>query len=576
MPQTVPADELHAMKYRGQGEDFREAMNRVAFGLHDNDRHYHTLREILLDQRFMPAGRIQSAIGSTRMVTAYNCFVSGVIGDSLTTGHGSIMQRASEAAQTMRMGGGIGYDFSTLRPRGELITTLQSHSSGPVSFMRIFNEICLCISSAGHRRGAQMGVMRVDHPDIEEFIRAKQNTTELRGFNLSIGITDEFMECLYAKKEFPLKWGGKIYRMVDAETLWEIVMRGTHDWAEPGVVFIDRMNAWNNLYYAETISTTNPCSEQPLPPFGACLLGSFNLAKYLRRKGISLIDADSALWYFDYDQLRADIPPVVRAMDNVVERSRYPLAEQRAEALTKRRMGLGVAALANAAEALGYAYGEAEFLEFEAKVLALITEQSYLASAALAKEKGSFPLYDAERYLAGKFIQSLPEHVRDAIKVCGIRNSHLTSIAPTGTISLTADNVSSGLEPVWSYSYKRPVNTPNGPVEMEVEDYGVAFLGVRGKLAHRVTANEHIAVLATAQKYVDSAVSKTVNMDGTMGWSDFKRLYTDAYDLGCKSCSTFNSDGKRMGLLVKQEDETAAEGGACTIDFETGVRSCDA
>lgn len=570
-PQTPAADRLHALKYRQRNEDFREAMNRVAFGLKDDDRHYHQLREILLPQRFLPGGRVQGAIGAMRQTTAFNCYVSGTIADSYTDGPGSIMTRAHEAAATMRMGGGIGYDFSTLRPRGSLIRKLQSQSTGPINFMGIFNEICLCTSSSGHRRGAQMGVLRVDHPDIEEFILAKQNAHALLGFNVSVAVTDEFMEAALADKPFDLKFNGEVHRTVDAAQLWERIMRSTWDFAEPGVLFIDRVNEYNNLHYCETIAATNPCGEQPLPPFGACLLGSFNLTKYLVRGSLREGLGTYYNYSFDFDQLAEDIPTVVRAMDNVTDRTRYPLAEQRAEAISKRRMGLGVTGLANAAEACGYAYGSKQFLEFEERVLTTILYTAYSASADLAKEKGPFPLFDAARFLAGKFAKTLPDQVRAKIEDFGLRNSHLTSIAPTGTISMCADNVSSSIEPVFAYSTSRPVNTPTGPVTETLDDYGASVLGSRGKLAADVTAEDHVDVLITAQKYVDSAVSKTVNMDGrTMPWADFKDIYKRAWESGAKGCTTFNASGLR-GALLSSADKNEAS--ACIID-ETGRREC--
>jgi ribonucleoside-diphosphate reductase alpha chain len=569
-PQTEAADSLHAMKYRNTGEDFREAMNRVAFGLKDNDKHYHDFRNILLTQRFCPGGRIQGAIGSSRWVTAYNCFVSGTIADSFVDGNDSIMGRAKEAGATMRMSGGIGHDFSTLRPRGDLIRKLYSQSSGPVSFMHIYNAVGLATASAGHRRGAQMGVLRVDHPDVEEFIRAKQNSTALTGFNISLAITDEFMDAVAGHHEFDLRFGDKVYQTLDAAELWEKIMRSTWDYAEPGVIFIDTINRMNNLWYCETIAATNPCGEQPLPPFGACLLGSFNLPRYLKARPVAVGEAP---YYFDFDQLIADVAPVVRAMDNVIDRTRYPLAEQRAEALSKRRMGLGDMGLANAGEACGYAYGSPEFLDFERKVLSTINTESYRQSALLAKEKGSFPLFDAERYLKGEFIKRLPPDVQDLIRTYGIRNSHLTSIAPTGTISMCADNVSGGIEPVFSYELTRQINTPTGAKLVTVQDYGVAFLGVKGKLAADVTADEHISVLAAAQEFVDSAVSKTINMTGAMPWPDFKAVYEKAWVLGCKGCATFNVDGKRGALLVPTK--SVVEANFClTPDPSTGQTEC--
>jgi ribonucleoside-diphosphate reductase alpha chain len=564
------------MKHRQAGEDFREATNRVASALKDSDEHYHATREITGTQRFMFAGRIQSAMGSSRATTPYNCYVSGTIEDSFVHGDGNIMDRAKEAAATMRMGGGIGYDFSSLRPKGDVIRKLQSHSSGPISFMNIFDAVCKCVASSGHRRGAQMGVLRVDHPDIEEFIHAKQNTLALTGFNISIAVTDEFMLAVKNKAQFPLRWGGEVYREVDAEALWESIMRSAWDWAEPGVLFIDTINRMNNLWYCETIAATNPCGEQPLPPFGACLLGSFNLAKYVRtRSGTAPVDK---VWAFDWDQLKADIPHIVRAMDNVVDRARYPLPQQKAEAVNKRRMGIGVTGVANAVEALGFPYGSAGALEWLERVLQTIAVESYRASALLAKEKGAFPLYDAEKYLQGEFIKKLPEDVLDLIREHGIRNSHLTSIAPTGTISMDADNVSSGIEPVFDYLATRPVNTPTGAEMVEVEDYGLREFGVSGRTANQVTAQEHIGTPVVAQRWVDSAVSKTCNMDSSMPWEDFKALYMSAWEGGAKGCTVFNIDGKRMALLTgkaaKEPAPAEEEGAACAIDPITGRSEC--
>lgn len=597
-PRLAYSEQLHAEKYRLKGETFRDAMGRVAAALTvgDNSASYHDFRDVLLDMRFMPAGRVQAAMGSPKGVTPYNCYVSGTIPDSFVSRENaeqsSIMHRAEQAATTMRMGGGIGYDFSTLRPKGFLIKKLLSQSSGPLGFMPIFNEVCKATSSAGNRRGAQMGVLRIDHPDIFEFISAKHNSTALTGFNISIGVTDDFMECLAAKRPFALKFEGQVIRHVDPEELWEAVMRSTWDWAEPGVLFIDRINYWNNLWYCERIAATNPCGEQPLPPFGACLLGSFNLVKYLRPVTARI---PSARWSFDWDQLKADIPHVIRAMDNVVDRAIYPLMEQMLEAKNKRRMGIGVTALANAAEAMGLPYGSRAFLEFEDRLLAFITRHCYLASVELAKEKGPFPLFDAEKYLEGQFIKTLDEDVRDAIRQHGIRNSHLTSIAPTGTISMAADNVSSSIEPVYRYQQERDVHMAEGKVSVDLFDYGFGVLNVRGRRTSmgEVTAAEHVAVLTTAQRHVDSAVSKTVNMDKSMPWADFKGLYLAAYEGGAKGCTTFNKDGKRAGLFKEKfepadlpfpTDSAPAManvgmaddvGMTCEFDPATGRRSCE-
>jgi len=523
-------------------------------------------RESLLEQRFLPGGRIQAAMGSVKRVTPYNCFVSGTIEDSFVDGKGSIMQRATDAATTMRMGGGIGYDFSTLRPAGASITKLQSQSSGPVSFMQVFDAICKTIASSGHRRGAQMGVMRIDHPDIEEFIRAKQNDDNLTAFNMSVAVTDEFMDCLLLGREFPLKFEGKVYRYIDPKALWETLMRSTWDWAEPGVIFIDRINTMNNLHYCETIVATNPCGEQPLPPNGACLLGSFNLTKYVREE-----------WYdgpqigFAWEQLEEDIYHVVRAMDNVIDRAIYPMYEQEKEAKSKRRMGLGVTGVANAIERLGYTYGSEGFLMFFDEVMAKVKEHCYFASIALAKEKGPFPLFNKHEYLQGGFIKGLCLDIHAGIVDHGIRNSHLISIAPTGTISMAADNVSSGIEPVFAYSSQRIVQYPDGPSIETVLDYGYDKWGLEGKVSADVTIDEHLAVLEVAQRHTDSAVSKTCNVPPDMPWEEFKDTYVKAWKMGAKGITTYNTGGKR-GAVIVADDEPAA---SCYVDPVTGRQECE-
>jgi len=561
-PQTPHAEYLHASKYRATGESFEEGMNRVASPLTDNRAEFLAFREPLLGMRFLPGGRIQAAVGSPKQVTPYNCFVSGEIHDSFIDGHGSIMKRATQAAQTMRLGGGIGYDFSSLRPRGATIKKLGSVSSGPVAFMGIFDAICKCIASSGHRRGAQMGILRVDHPDIEEFIHAKQNDDRLTGFNLSIGVTDEFMIAVRDDQPFRLRWKNEVYATVNARALWEKIMRSTWDWAEPGVIFVDRINDLNNLWYCELIAATNPCGEQPLPPYGACLLGSFNLVKYLR------FEDDG--WNFDWDLFRKDIPLAVRAMDRVIDVATYPMYEQEQEAHNKRRMGLGVTGLANAGETLGHPYGSDGFLNFEMGVFMCLRDEAYRASALLAQERGSFPLFDRDKYLTGKFISTLPEDIRQLIMAHGIRNSHLLSVAPTGTISLTADNVSSGIEPVFSTRVRRTVQTFEGPQEFVLEDYAHAAHGVEPRAAETVTAMEHLRVLALAQQYVDSSVSKTCTVSDDMEWEDFKQLYSTAWELGCKGLTTFNPSGKRMGIIKKEEEESS-----CRIDSITGRKECD-
>lgn len=576
MGPTLPISiKTHETKYRSEGESFEQCTNRIADALKDNREHFYAFRKILREMRFLPAGRVQAAVGASRKVTAFNCFVSGKIMDSLIEGKDSIMQKAIDAAATMRMGGGIGYDFSELRPRGDIIKTLQSKASGPVSFMRIYDAVCQTIASAGHRRGAQMGVLRVDHPDIEEFIFAKQKLGALEGFNVSLGITDEFMQAVKDGTNFELRFSGRVYKEIDARALWDKIMRSTWDWAEPGVLFLDTINRMNNLWYCETIEATNPCGEQPLPPNGACLLGSFNLVKYLKpikhRKDFNL-----TYYKFDYAQLRADIPPVVRAMDNIIDRTIYPLEAYELEARKKRRMGLGVTGLANAGEALGYTYGSSKFVAFEGRVLRTIMEGTYSASAMLAKEKGPFPLFDKKKYLQGRFIKGLSTKTRGLIARHGIRNSHLTSIAPTGTISLCADNVTSGIEPVFSLRGQRTIIEFDGPQVYDVSDYGWRMMRIRGKTSDKCTAEDHLRVLIQAYKYVDSAVSKTCNVSPSMSWEDFKSIYFRAWEGGCKGCTTFNPGGKRMGILKAMEgEETEEVAEACYIDPRTGEVTCD-
>lgn len=862
---TLPiSKETHRLKYRQEGESFRESMSRVANALSDDPSDFIPLRSILLTQRFLPAGRIQAAVGSPRKTTAFNCFVSGTIEDSMN----GIMDKAKDAAQTMRLGGGIGYDFSTIRPKEDLIVSLGSKASGVLSFMEIYDTLCKTVSSAGNRRGAQMGVLRVDHPDIEEFIEAKTNDTTLTKFNISVGITDDFMHAVKNDEEFSLKFNGRVYKRVQAKYLWDKIMRATWDWAEPGVLFIDRINEMNNLNYCETIAATNPCvhpstliltdkgyqkigelegvqvnvwngeefsptvvketgqdqkmkmisfsdgshlecthghkfylsngkkveanelgkgdkllkshfpviegdvglhqayeqgffsgdgwfkgskayiglygekkkllskfsgaksineynivggydgtdttetklylyygekgfywnkswvpardfnlesrkewltglmdsdghvtkdgnaqisskdrefllkvklllntmgatgtlskmkdcwrlsipasyyykleldgrhpavkpsrectpfvkvvdieegevcekvycfteskrhmgvfngvltgqcGEQPLPPYGACLLGSFNLIKYCYTD-----DSNK----FNFDLLTDDIPIVVKAMDNVIDQTTYPLPEQEKEAKSKRRMGLGVTGLANAGEFLGLVYGSKEFIEFTDKVLDILANTAYLASTELATTKGMFPLFDRERYTSSKFIQSLWPATIKAIKDNGIRNSHLTSIAPTGTISLSADNISSGIEPVFSHEYDRTIQTENGPVVERVTDYAYREFGIKGKTADECTVGEHLDVLISVSKHVDSAVSKTLNVGDKVTWQEFKEIYERAWEEGCKGCTTFRVSGKRYGVLNKIEPESSS-GEACYYDTVSGKKTCE-
>lgn len=560
-PKTAISEEIDAIKYRAEGETFNMKVARIAHALKDSEDHRVNFKDAIKHQRFLPAGRVQNAAGSARQTTAFNCFVSSDIEDDMK----SIMGAAAEAAYTMRMGGGIGFNFSKLRPRGDLIKTLDSKASGPISFMGIFDAVCKTIASSGHRRGAMMGILNIDHPDIEEFITAKNDSTTLTGFNISIGVTDAFMIALRDGEQFPLEFEGRIYKYVDPVMLWENVMRSTYDWAEPGVVFLDTLNNMNNLYYCEKLDSTNPCAEQPLPANGACLLGSFNLVKYV---------GDGA---FDYGLFTHDIKHVTRAMDNIVDRTIYPLEEQKIEAKNKRRMGLGITGLANAAEMMGFPYASAQFMDFTKEVLSTLRDYTYATSSDLAVEKGSFPLYEAEKYLSSNFIKTLSPWVRKKIKAQGIRNSHLTSIAPTGTISLTSDNVSSGIEPPFALFYDRTIQNFTGATTERVEDYAYSC-GISGRTANEISAQEHLKVLAVASQYVDSAVSKTCNVGDEVSYEEFKKLYFDAWNSGCKGITTFRASGKRFGVLNEVKDDDPVEqptAEACFIDPTTGQKSCE-
>ena len=423
-----------------------------------------------------------------------------------------------------------------------------------------------------------MGVMRIDHPDIRDFITAKRNSDKLTGFNISVGVTDKFMEALLEKDDsFDLVFNMKTYETVSARELWDMIMESTWDWAEPGVLFIDRINEMNNLYYCEEIHATNPCGEQPLPAYGACLLGSFNLTRYLHDGGVQFGRI------FNFGQFKRDIPHIVRALDNVIDRTIYPLKEQEDEAKNKRRMGLGVTGLANAGELLGLPYGSDRFLLWAEKVFACLRDNAYRASARLAEEKGPFPMYRKE-YLKSNFIRTLPASVKKEIRTHGIRNSHLTSIAPTGTISLVADNVSGGIEPPFSHHYDRTLRTFEGTRTERVEDYAYSK-GISGRTADSLSVWEHLSVLSLAQHYVDSACSKTINVGDDVGYEDFKEIYKKAWAEGCKGATTFRLSGKRYGVLqtvvtdpkVQQDnEETSEEVGAkaCFIDSQTGQREC--
>ena len=525
----------------------------------------------LEDFRFLPAGRILSGAGSERRVTLFNCFVMGGIADDL----GSIFAHLREAALTMQQGGGIGYDFSSLRPKGAPVKGVGADASGPLSFMDVWDSMCRTIMSAGARRGAMMATLRCDHPDIEAFIAAKREPGRLRNFNLSVLVTDAFMAAVAADAEWGLVFGGTLHRTVKARALWDSITRATYDYAEPGVLFIDRINARNNLYYCETISSTNPCAEQPLPPYGACLLGSVNLARLVR-------DPFTPGARLDGEGLAELVGTAVRMMDDTIDVSGFPLEGQRQEALAKRRIGLGMTGLADALIMCGVRYGTAEAADLAGEWARRISRAAYVTSARLAEEKGAFPLFDRDAYLAGETVRGLDEDVRALIARHGIRNALLTSVAPTGTISIVADNVSSGIEPVFALAYTRKVVQPDGSrIEEEVSDCALrlfrAKFGADAALpeyfvtAQDLTPAEHVRMQAAVQRHVDSAISKTVNVPEGISFEAFQEVYLDAYRSGCKGCATYRPNGITGSVL--EVTVPAQQGSAATAAGELMVRS---
>jgi ribonucleoside-diphosphate reductase alpha chain len=513
--------------------------------------------EAMADFAFLPAGRILAGAGAGRSVTLFNCFVMGRIEDDLS----SIFEHVKEAARTMQLGGGIGHDIG-------------ADASGPVSFMDVWDAMCRTIMSAGARRGAMMATLRCDHPDIEAFIDAKSEPNRLRNFNLSVLVTDAFIAAVRNDTSWNLVFDGKIYRTVEARALWDRIMRATFEYAEPGVVFIDRINAENNLAYCEQISCTNPCGEQPLPPHGACLLGSINLARLIDKP--FAIDAQ-----LDEARLEALTATAVRFLDNAIDISNYPLAAQKQEAKAKRRIGLGVTGLADALILAGVRYGTPEAAALAGQWMATIERAAYRASAELAREKGAFPLYDAERFLAAPHVQRLPEDVRSAIAQHGIRNGLLTSIAPTGTISLLAGNVSSGVEPVFDFRYERRVLERDGGSRTEtVEDYAHALFrekfGPAAPLppafvtAEELSPREHLEMQAAMQRHVDSSISKTINCPANLGFEAFKDVYLQAYDLGLKGCTTYRPNAVTGSVLTRAAPATEAAG-ETSSDSQSGT-----
>ena len=572
----------------------RVARAVAAAGTQAQDSQAEAFYRLLQDFRFLPGGRILAGAGSGRRVTLFNCFVMGRIEDSME----GIFAALREGALTMQQGGGVGYDFSTLRPAGSRAWSVGGIASGPVSFMRIWDSMCATLLSTGTRRGAMMATLRCDHPDILAFIDAKQDARELRHFNLSVLVTDAFMRAVRDDSDwelvFPVSrlqdvaaspdskllvrhWPGhdeavncRVIRVLPARELWERLMRASYDYAEPGVLFIDRINHWNNLAYREYISATNPCGEIPLPAYGACDLGSLNLVRFIEQPF-------SSAARISFDSLTDAAQQAVRFLDNVIDVSRFPLSQQQEQAMQTRRIGLGITGLADSLILLGIRYGSAESLDMAARVMRTICHAAYRASIQLAKEKGSFPAFDADSYLQGHFIQSLPADIREGIATTGMRNSHLIAIAPTGTISLLANNVSSGIEPVFEARYRRRIRQPGGEVEeYEVMDYACqlwnnsngegdlppAFIDARA-----LSPLSHLQMQAAVQPYVDNAISKTINVPADYAFNDYKSLFERAYELGLKGCTGFRPNPVTGSVLSTGAAESRGPH-CCDIDRE--------
>ena len=570
VPVAAISQQIWDMKYRLKGPDgapvdkaMGDTWKRVAKALAVTERDPAEWEERFTDAlenfEFLPAGRIIAGSGTGRTVTLFNCFVMGTIPDSM----GGIFENLKEAALTMQQGGGIGYDFSTLRPRGAPVKGVGADASGPLSFMDVWDAMCRTIMSAGSRRGAMMATLRCDHPDIEAFIEAKREPGRLRMFNLSVLATDPFMQAVKEDAPWNLVFDGAVHRTVQARELWDKIMRATYAYAEPGVIFIDRINRLNNLHYCESIQATNPCGEQPLPPYGACDLGSINLARMVKNP----FEADAHL---DIERLRAIVPLAVRMMDNVVDVSKFPLPQQEHEAKAKRRIGLGVTGLADALIQCNARYGTKDAVALTETWMREIRRAAYMASVEIAKEKGAFPLYDREKYLASETIKMLEPDIQEAISKHGIRNALLTSIAPTGTISLLADNVSSGLEPVFSFTYTRRILMPDGTrKEEEVSDYAYRlYKRLKGENtpltdafvdAQTLTPAAHVVMQAAVQKYIDSSISKTINVPEDIAFDTFKDIYLEAYETGCKGCTTYRPNAITGSVLETTKPTSDAE-----------------
>lgn len=605
--QRISLDTLRR-KYAAPGEPDADAVRRrvaraLAASEQDPD---HWERVFYETQRagFIPGGRINAAAGTDLETTLVNCFVQP-LGDSISGREGDvpgIYPALEEAALTLRRGGGVGFDFSPLRPKGALVHSTRSLASGPVSFMRLFDRSCETLESAGARRGAQMAVLRADHPDIERFIHAKDNPGELENFNLSVAADDAFLEAVVEDRTIELAHAAEpggalkasgahrradglwVYGRPRARELFQSLVACAYRHGDPGMLFIDRINEENNLGYLETIRATNPCGEEPLPPYGCCCLGSFDLTRFVRRPF-------SAQAHFDFEALGALVPAAVRLVDNVLDLTLWPLPEQRAEALAKRRVGLGFTGLGDALILLGLPYDGVRARETAATIARALRDCAYRASVELARERGPFPLFDADRYGAGPFIRRLPVGLQAAIRTHGIRHSHLLSVAPTGTISLAfADNASNGIEPAYGWSYHRRVRVGDETQDYQVEDPAYRLFRARfGEAAQlprsfisalEVRAAGHLDMVAAVAPYVDAGISKTLNLAPDYPLEGLADVYLQAWRMGLKGLATFRSSPLRDGVLSAQPldgpfDQEPQSGPRCPrcdlLDADAGV-----
>lgn len=570
-------------KYLQPGEAHENDLcKRVTEAVYANDRSgtSHEAYDALMETRFVPGGRILAGAGTSKRVTMINCFVMDTVQDSLD----DIFRVLRESALTMQQGGGIGVDFSTLRPRGALLHRTGAEASGPLLFMDTWTAMCHTVMSAGARRGAMMACMRCDHPDIFDFIEAKKRAGRLTNFNLSVLVTDAFLEAVRNDNDWFLTFGvppasnskipptlpeGRyIYRTVRARELWDAIIKTTYDYAEPGVIFIDRVNALNNLAYCETISATNPCGEQPLPPYGDCNLGAINLAQMVDNPW-------TGAWKVDWHLLTQTVRTGVRFLDNVIDVTGYPLEQQENEAKAKRRIGLGVMGLANLFAMCGVQYGDGNSLSLTEKIFRTIKDAAYDASADLAKERGAaFPMFD-KRFLEAPALADLPVAIKNKIREHGIRNGVLLTVAPTGTTAIFAGNVSGGIEPVFARQYTRKVLEPDGSHRVEhCYDWGwmdycekkryQPFEGLEPPLGYvtheQLSVQDHIAVMAVAQKFVDASISKTINCPKDMSFEDFGDVYLEAHKLGLKSCTTYRPSETRGAVLETMGEPYPATG----------------